>query len=175
MSDDGRDFDLDAWIDDASLPETSVTVVGDGKLKAEYEELDEQFRRARATYADADRLVDPTTDIAAQMLAVNARMKASERTFRFRALTRAESKTIIAEAPKDDSGEPDADYLAAAWLAASSVYPRMTPEQAAKIRAKIGEGQFGSMWAAAWGISNDRRPDVPFSLAASVALNSKDS
>src|SRR5438128_878562 len=111
-----EDFNLDDWIEGASLPETSVTVVGDGKLKAEFEELDEQLKRARATYDD-DRLVDPSAEVAERMRDVSQRMKASERTFRFRALTRAEAKSVSAETPKDDSGEPEADLLAAAWLA----------------------------------------------------------
>ena len=169
-----EDFNLDDWIEGASLPETSVTVVGDGKLKAEFEELDEQLKRAQSTYDD-DRLVDPSAEVAERMRDVSQRMKASERTFRFRALTRAEGKAVSAETPKDDSGEPDADLLAAAWLAASSVSPKMTADQAVRIRARIGEGQFNALWTASWGISNDRHPDIPFSLAASVALSNRDS
>ena len=45
----------------------------------------------------------------------------------------------------------------------------------AKIRDRIGEGQYALLWSAAFSVSNERRIDVPFSLAASVARNSKDS
>jgi hypothetical protein len=173
---DDQDFDLDSWIEEARLPERSVTVVGNANLVAQHQELEERLRRVRASHADDERMVDPSVEVAQQLRDVSEQIQASERTFRFRALTSAEAKEIRSGAPKDESGEPDADHVAAAWLAASCVSPQgLTVEKAQAIRAKIGEGQFNSLWAAAFGVSNDRHIDVPLSLAASVILSNRES
>ena len=170
-----QDFDLDAWIDGARLPERSVTVYGRADLVAEHQALEEERQRLERASIGDDRIAGPLYDVAAQVIEAEKRMQESALTIRFRALMRDEAKAITSAAPKDSSGEPEADYLAAAWLAASSVSPKMTPDQVNAIRAKIGEGQFNSLWQAAWGVSNDRRPDVPFSFAASANLKNRDS
>src|SRR5689334_3338966 len=85
-----QDFDLDDWLDNARLPERSVTVFGRADLVAEHQELEEQLTRARAVYSDDERLVDPTTDLAARMRELSEQMQASALTFRLRALTRDE-------------------------------------------------------------------------------------
>jgi hypothetical protein len=170
-----EDLDLDAWIEDARLPEKSVTVYGRADLVAEHQRLVEELGHLQRASLSDGRVNDPTVDVATEIKDVEARMEASALTFRFRALTRNESKTITTEAPKDKDGEPDADYTAAAWLAASSVSPKLTVGQASSVREKIGEGQFNSLWQAAWSVSNDRRVDVPLSPAASVILSSRGS
>lgn len=170
-----EDFDLDAWIDEARLPERSVTVFGRADLVAELQELEEQLAKVRTSGGD-DRLVDPASELQQRVREVEAQRQASARTFRFRALSAAEVRKIRTEAPKDVDGDPEAEYVAAAVLAASCVTPKgMTLDKARAVRAKIGEGQFDSLWQAAWGVSNDRRPDVPFLPAASAVLNNKDS
>jgi hypothetical protein len=164
-----EDFDLDAWITDARLPERSVTVYGRADLVAEHTELEEQLRRVQRASLDDERLADPSVDLALRLAEAEERMQSSALTFRFRALLRDETDAIDAAAPKDKDGEPDADYKAAAWLAASSISPKLTIEQAQAVRSKIGEAQFLSLWATAFSASNDRRVDVPFSPAASAA------
>ena len=176
MTADVQDFDLDAWIDDARLPEKSETVYGRADLVAEHQALEKQLQQAQRAGIGDDRIVTPADDLSARLKDVEARMQSSALTFRFRALTGPEGKEVRESVPKGDDGEPENDPLVAAWLAASCVSPaNTTPEQWVKIRAKIGEGQYALLWSAAFSVSNERRIDVPFSLAASVNRNSKDS
>lgn len=170
------DFDLDSWIDDARLPEKAETVYGRADLVAEHQSLEKQLQQAQRDSLNDDRIVNPADELAARLRDVEERMQASALTFRFRALTGPEAKEVRNSVPKDDDGEPENDPLVAAWLAASCVSPaNVTPEQMLKIRGRIGEGQYALLWSAAFSVSNDRRVDVPFSLAASVALKTKDS
>src|SRR5690348_16049614 len=121
MSDE-QDFDLDAWIDDARVPEQSVTVYGRADLVAEHQQLEDQLTRVRASHDDG-RLVDPSVELARRLQEVSDRMEASALTFRVRGLTRAELKAVQESAPKNDKGESDGDDIVAAWLAASCVSP----------------------------------------------------
>lgn len=172
--DDG--FDLDSWISGAKLPEKAVTVYGRADLVAEFGELEQRLLSLQSGEGvQDDRLTgDPRIPIARQMDELREQMKSSALTFRFRALLKDEVTPIRQAAPKDKDGEPDAEHVALHWIAAASVSPKVTPEQAGQIRERIGEGQFAALWEAAYSASNDRRVSVPFSLAASAALT-KDS
>ena len=61
-------------------------------------------------------------------------------------------------------------WRAEQYIAASAVSPALTLEQTARLRAKIGEGQFAILWDAAWDVSNGKGVDIPFSLAHSATL-----
>jgi len=169
------DFDLDAWIDDAKLPERSETVYGRADLYAEIRALEADLQAAKAREGD-DRLGDPNSPVAIARRIQDTReqMAASALTFRFRALDRDTVRRIHADAPKVD-GEPDADHIAREWVAAASVEPKLTAGQAQKLRDHIGEGQFALLWDAAFAATNDKRVSVPFSLSASAVLSRQDS
>lgn len=172
--DDG--FDLDSWISGARLPEKAVTVYGRADLVAEFAELEQRLLAMQSGEGvQDDRLTgDPRIPLARQMDDLREQMKSSALTFRFRALLKDEVVKIREAAPKKQDGDPDDDYVAHHWISAASVSPKVTPEQAAQIRERIGEGQFAALWEAAYSTANDRRVSVPFSLAASAALT-KDS
>lgn len=172
------EFDLDAWIDGAKLPEKSVTVYGRADLVAEFEQLNEQLRtmKAAATLDDGRLSGDPQARLARRMEDVRTEMQSSALTFRFRAILKEAGDEIRGAAPKDSDGDPDGGYVAAHWIAAACVSPAgLTAEKANAIRARIGEGQYAALWNTAWSVSNDRSVSVPFSLAASELLSRPDS
>lgn len=173
--DDAQDFDFDAWLDNASVPEDSVTIVGKGALLAEHKTLEAELVRLRSGASDA-RLVDPLSERAARLREIEQEMRDSEVEFRFRQLNGAEIKAARESAPKDESGEPASADVAAAVLAASCVSPpNLTPANFLAMPARIGEQQYDELWATAWGLATSRKVTVPFSWAASVLLNNKDS
>jgi len=164
------DFDLDAWIDGAKLPEKSATVYGRADLVAEYEALDAQLRAEKAKSVDDERLTgDPKVAIAERMADVRDRLQGSALTFRFRALLDSESKPIR-EAHKGSD-----DELTFKLLSVQVLEPKVSPEQWPKIRERIGDGQFSHLVEAAGAASYDRQVSIPFSLAASALLGTKDS
>jgi len=165
------DFDLNAWIDGAKLPEKSATVYGRADLVAEYEALDQQLRaeKARGDVDDARLSGDPKVAIAQRMDEVRSALQASALTFRFRALLDAEAKPIR-EAHKGGDEE-----LTFKLLSVQVVEPKVSAEQWPKIRERIGDGQFAHLVEAAGSASYDRQVSVPFSLAASALLKTGDS
>lgn len=170
-SDDQAAFD--AWLTTARLPERSVTVYGRADLVAEMEELEQQLRSTRGAVVD-DRLGGASGPgmVASRIEELRAQMSASAMTFRFRALTKAESRAVLDGAPRGADGERDEDHVAAHWVAAGCVSHAMTAEQVREVRDRIGEGQFASLWDAAWGASNDKRVSVPFWPGVSAVANS---
>lgn len=171
-----NDFDLDAWILGAKLPEKSQTVYGRADLVAEFEALDQQLHALNAAEVDEDadeRLSgDPAAALARRMESLRQQMQGSALTFRFRALLKDEADAIRKAAPKDSDGDPQGDYVAAHWIAAACISPAgLTPEKAEAIRQRIGEGQYAALWHAAWSVANDQAVSIPFSLAASAALS----
>ena len=171
------EFDLDAWISGAKLPERSVTVYGRADLVAEFEGLEERLHAIKDDEPPADRLgvTSESVRIAGRMESLRQEMKGSALTFRFRALTRDEQKAITDAAPKGKDGEPDQLYVAANWIAKACISPGMTAAQAEQMRPRLGEGQYASLWDTAWTVSNAKHVDVPFSLAASGILSTQDS
>lgn len=170
------EFDLDSWIDGAKVPERSETVYGRADLVAEIQSLEVELRAAKARTENDDRLGSPDSPevIARKIQAARDDMEKSARTFRFRALDSATVKSIHARAPKVDDN-PDADFIAREYVAAASVEPKLTTDQVQKIRDNIGEGQFSLLWDAAFGVTNEKRVSVPFSLTASAVLSRLDS
>jgi hypothetical protein len=51
----------------------------------------------------------------------------------------------------------------------------LTPEQAVRVRAAIGDGQYVALWDACQAVTNDKKITVPFSPAASAVLATRDS
>lgn len=164
------EFDLEAWISSARMPERSVTVYGRGDLLADHQAAEETLRARKA--AD-DRLVGDggRQGLADQVRELEAQIRASQRTFRVRGLTAAEQKAAQ-DAAKAEQGD-DAD-ITAHWLAASTISPVMTLEQVRAVRGKIGEGQYVDWFNASIKATNER-VTVPFSPAASAYLSPKGS
>jgi hypothetical protein len=172
---DGEDFDFDSWLNGAKLPERSRTVYGRADLVAELEELEEQLQAANQNAILDDRLAGSNTPqaIAARIAAVQEEMKSSALTFRFKALDKTVTKALYNEAPKikDDDGDKiaDQDWIAEHWIAKAAVHPKLTAEQVATLRERIGDGQFAGLWESAFLATNQKDVKVPFSVAASIA------
>lgn len=165
-----EDFDLDAWIDGAKLPEKAVTVYGRADLVAEHHELTEQLQAANARTIDDDRMVgSPKGRLAQQIRDVEEQMRSSALTFRFRAILDADVEAAKKAHPGDDDART---YF---MLTRQVIHPEVAEAQWPQIRSKIGEGQFAALLEAAAQASYERQVSVPFSLAASAALNTEDS
>lgn len=171
------DFDLDSWIDDARLPERSVTVYGRADLVGEYEALEARFTQLDREYDRESSSGDArmTTgserrEVAQQMEQLRPKLYASALTFRFRALTHDETQEIAKRIPDVES-----DDRAYAMLEVQAIAPKVTATQWVKIRNRIGEGQFQAIIEAASSASFAKRVDLPFSFAASAALDQQES
>lgn len=168
--DDSDDFSLDDWISGARLPEKSVTVYGRADLVAEFYELERQLQGAGKPAVEDDRLTgDPSKVLAQRMEELRTQMQGSALTFRFRAILDSE----VEAAKKAHKGSDEA--LSFALLTIQAVHPKVAEEKWPLIREKIGDGQFAALLEAAGSASYDRQVSVPFSLAASALLTSKDS
>jgi hypothetical protein len=169
------DFDVDAWLTGATLPERTVTIYGDGKGYADLQEAIADFDRARAdeaNVAEEDAGLNDgaaTRRLAERVEQLRDQIEASKRTFRFRAIVSTESEEI----GKAHKGDDDA--ITYATIAKQSVRPKLTPEQVKAMRGKIGEGQFQKLMTAAAEASYGRQVEVPFSLAASALLATRES
>jgi len=171
----GKDLDIDAWISGAKLPERAATVYARSDLVAEYEELDAELNRlqdqARRESAAGEATLGAGGGQAAmvrRMDEIRDEIDASARTFRFRAVTREQFEAVDA-ALKAEHGDdvPEAERTYATFAAGS--IDGLTAEQWRKVRAVIGEGQFDLLLDTFKRASWERRTEVPFSYAASVA------
>lgn len=166
-------FDLDAWLDGAALPEKAVTVYGRADLVGEYEALDAELASLRAQTVESGMMNSPagarSREIAERMTQVRDDLQRSRLVVRVRALTHdvAAELTRAADNLPEDERE---DWIAEHWIAAAVIRPAMTVEQVQKLRARIGEGQFVLIWNAAYGVTNTKQVQVPFSLAHSATL-----
>lgn len=160
-----EEFDLDAWIAGAKLPERIVTVYGRGDLVAEAEHLRTQVAGSRSEPREDGRLNGRVAALERELATLQDQFEASRLEIRVRALPLEEYRGAVAHLGKDATDE-DATY---AYFAAQVVSPRMTAEQVKLLRDRIGEGQWMALIEAANSVMTDRRLDVPFSSATSGA------
>lgn len=175
--DPAAEFDLDDFLSDATPHEESATVNKYGAMVAELQELEEQLTAAKQSALIDDRMNggnDPER-IAAQITALQEKMRGGDMTFRFQALPTAITKSFYSEAPKvkDDDGDeaPDGEWVAEAWVAKACVSingqpAHLTHAKVQALRPKIGDGQFAALWQAAFTATNEKRVSVPFSQSA---------
>lgn len=159
------EFDLDAWIAGARLPERIVTVYGRGDLVAEAAHVRSQLDAARSESRADDRLTGPgaTAGLQRELEMLQDQFEASKLEIRLKALPLEEYRAAAADLPKTATDE-DATY---AYMSAQVVSPGMNASQVKALRDRIGEGQWMSLIDAANGVMTDRRLDVPFSSASS--------
>lgn len=172
------DFDLEAWIGGAKLPERACTVYSRPDLVGQYEALDADLRRLQSRDDDesADERLGTKSEpqrIAAQMDAIRREMDASARVFKFRSLAPGELDEI-----KDAAGKgAQPEELTFRVLATQCVQPAgITWEQFKTLYQALGDGYFN---ATILQTANEAREAnavaLPFSLAASVARRTEDS
>lgn len=166
-ADSPADFDIDAWLSGATLPERACTVYGDGAGYAKWQELDDELQRAQRAEDDADATFGSKAkflELAQRVEAQQEAIDASRLRIRFRALLTDESEPI------QEKHKKNKDAITYHMLAAQVISPKLTADQFKAIRAKIGEGQFQTILETAAEASYGRRVEVPFSAAASALL-----
>jgi hypothetical protein len=163
--------DIEAIIDRAQLPETTVALCLDGPMVAQYERLEVQLRQAGPATSLGDE--SSAEAVAEAMRVLRVQMLDAQVTFTLRALPPRQFSGLRAKIPVQADGQDQSEHDEAyhQWvcqlLAACAVEPTMTAQQADQLCDRLSEGQWGSLGNAAWAV-NTSRQDVPFSAAASV-------
>lgn len=169
------DFDVAAWLADATPPRRSVRVVGRADLLAQWQDLERDLVEAKQRGGRGRLVGSGEHAIAQEMTEVQQAMQASTRTFVVRALSdeeQAAADAMLGEYPDTPVGRAArANERIAQWMAIGCITPRLTLEQARALRERIGEGQYAALWDALWRASTELSVDVPFSLAHSVAAS----
>jgi hypothetical protein len=169
--------DIESIIDEAELPEKSVTLCLKGSLVAAYERLDTALQEAArqgpaSTLSLAGEDTSATDGLVAQMAELREQMLAHERVFVFRALPPLDFSNVRARVPVKAAGQPHDEFtgLYHSWLcglvAATCVDPPMTPEQADRLSRRLSDAQWRDLRDGAWEV-NAQKQDVPFSVVAS--------
>jgi hypothetical protein len=154
-----EDFDVEAWLDNSSRPERSVTVYGDGKGYAELQELQERYE-ALDDQAEGDEslgAVGAREQFRTEYDTIRQRVEASKRSFRVRAVTEDKMKAI-----RDRMGEDATEHeVGMAVLAAGCVRPKLTEAQAKRLSDRIGIGQVTLLIMAANEASFASKVEIP--------------
>jgi len=168
---DDATFSIDDWISGATRPETVIMLSSKGHEYGQFKALEvELYAAQKATdTAGDDRLVSVANTepvrIAAEMDALTKVIDAGRHPFRMRGLSEADLKAMRV-ATKD----LDEDETTAHLLAMCCIDPVLTPAKWVELRQALGEGQWTQCIREANKVSFGESVDVPFSLAASVAL-----
>jgi hypothetical protein len=148
---------LDDWLADARLAETTVLVFGRGDLIGDHQEL-------VADLASTPPGDPAALDLAEKIIAAEKLMRVSGKRFRFRAATADEIKFC------EETHKGDVEAISHAMLSVQCVDPSVKADQWARIRDKIGVGQFQALLTAASEVCYHRQSDVPTSQAATALL-----
>lgn len=163
MTDPAKDgFDLDEFFAEAKPTIAIAKVCPRGDLLAQHDELSDALQKALA--ADGQQNKGHTAPgVADQLKALEAEIEAAMRTFRFQSIGRFAWRQLKEAHPHlDDDGKPKADFDPAtgqfvdfdvdtfpvAAIAASSLAPKITEEQATKLAESLNDAQFGELWKA---------------------------
>lgn len=168
--------DIDDFLNGLKLPEVPVPICMRGDLQARFEELERQLHEARRKPSDGSLASSgaEARRIAEELVAVQEEMKGHVRVFLLRAKTRKEWSDLAKEYPprkEDAPADFNRDTFPVAALAACSVKPRMSVEQAGRLVDRLTQGQWRTLWEAILDL-NGGTGEVPFSRAASEILSS---
>lgn len=156
-------FDVDAWLEQAQPPQRSVTVYGRGDLVAELQDLHAQDP---GLPGDARLGGSPVT---AQILDLQDRIEASALVVHVRGVLDHENRALIDQHTTGDGTGRSLDVPAYEHhlLAAVVVQPQLTPEQASRLRERIGQAQWDALFAAMSAAAQETI-DVPLSRLGSA-------
>jgi hypothetical protein len=168
---DDKTFSIDDWIAGATRPETVITLSSKGAEYGRFKSLEVELLAANKAAADNpdDRLISVSAGeplrIATQMDALAKVIDAGRHPFRLRGLSEADLKSV-----RIASKDLDEDATNELLLSICCVDPVLTPAKWGALRQAVGEGQWMGAVNASNRITFGETVDVPFSLAASVAL-----
>lgn len=157
-------FDIEALIEEAQLPQTTATLCLRADMVAQWEKLYAQWRVADE---DAPSLgdVSPKGDLQRQLRELGDEMAKHQVTFTFQALPGQDYSSLIAKHPPLGDDKTKFRWNKAtfepALIAACLTDPAATPEQVAKLLAKLSHGQQQLLAKAASDV-NDGTGDIPF-------------
>lgn len=171
--------ELDALLQSARQPETTVPLCLRGDLQADWEELDKQLAevRSQGTSKLAETASAEAVALAERIRALEAQMAEATIQMRFRALPRRPWMALIEAHPGREGHEFDKmtglnqDTFYDALIAASVVAPEFTPEQLTALLDMVTAAQFDTLSTAVWNL-NRRDVSVPFSFTASQITTS---
>ncbi|MFL6138799.1 MAG: hypothetical protein ACJ74O_13500 [Frankiaceae bacterium] len=170
------DLDLDALLNEAALPTTTVPICLRGDLQARFELAERQLADGQrqggsdslASGADARR-------IAEQIEALSGEMTAATVTFTLRAMPRPDWRAFVAKHPPRDGVKEDAalglnnDTFWDALIRDSVIDPQLDDARWAKLAPVLTDGQYDRLTDAAWAL-NRRDVVPPRSRAASAVI-----
>lgn len=156
---DPASFDIDAWLDGASRPETVVELHRAGHLLATLADIEARMRVAEATSPQDRSITDESPEsLGEEWSRVAQEWADSALRVRVRALTTPEIKK--ARKAAKDAKAPEDDHVL--WVvAAGTVEPQLTPEQLVTLRDRIGEGELAVLSAAVLRLSNEAPKPTP--------------
>jgi hypothetical protein len=131
-----KEFDVDAWLNDAERPARSVTVYQKAGLIADLDALEQQIKNANDDDVDGPSMGGGIGRLRSKYADVARKFHESALAIRIAGLNENERTRAAASATAPE-------LRGAAVLAEAIQSPTFTPEQVAKLAAKIGEAQFG--------------------------------
>jgi hypothetical protein len=147
-----KDFDIDAWLEDAERPARSVTVYQKAGLIADLDALAE-----RIEYEEAEEVDGPSAggaSLRGQYAKLAQKFHDSALTVRVQSLTNQEQAELL-EGHDDDSMADRGAIV----IAAAIVQPKVTPAQVKKLNSVLGDAQFSRI-TEAWNLACRNAPEV---------------
>jgi hypothetical protein len=150
------------------IPVRAVQICLDADLQAEHDELTARLDVLRRETQSTMGQSSEAKAVAERIREVEAEMRDSEVTFKFRGLTKAGLRKLYDRfpAPEGTNLTWDVEGGAYALLAASAVEPTMTEAQAQQLLEQMSQGHADRMVGAAW-LASTGSTAVPFSARAS--------
>jgi len=139
MSATPKDFDFDAWLDDAERPERAVTVYQKAGLIAELDRLEAQIGNADEDEVDGPSMGGGVGKLHAEYARVAKQFHDSALTINVQGHSDEEKRDILKDNPEGVVYAVMADAITA---------PKVTAEQVKRLEKKIGPAQFGLILAA---------------------------
>jgi hypothetical protein len=156
-------FDVDAWLEQAQPPQRSVTVYGRGDLVAELQDL---YAQDEDLPGDARLGGSPLN---ARILELQDLIEASALIVHVRGILDHENRALVDQHTTGEGTDRAFDAVAYErhMLAAVAVQPQLTPEQAGRLRERIGQAQWDALFAAMSAAAQETI-DVPLSRLGSA-------
>lgn len=130
-----KEFDVDAWLDDAERPARSVTVYQKASLLADLDELAERINNEDAEEVDGPSMGGG--NLRSQYAELAQMFHDSALTIRIEGRSEREREDVALRVPNLTPAQAGAVVLADAITS-----PKFTPEQVEKLSAKLGDVQF---------------------------------
>lgn len=147
--------------------EKTVTLVADGPLLAEHERLSAELEAANNNAASSLAADPRVAELATAVKDCEQRISDATVSLRFRGLGRNAFRRLLADHASDDGAAFDKATFPQALVAACSLDPVMTVADVESLADLLSDGQFDSLFQAAWDACREV-DGVPFNGLASI-------